>query len=220
MRSSIDKFSVTTQDKTQSALEKRIEELRESIRRSSPFASSEKTSSLYTEIDPKRGEFRLALWDSPVVITFPELVAYNSQAVALSTAYQGLLTYYFAQANGFPLSGRWVSYADLPGGRTYAPAFQGYSGDKLAKVFQLDVNRFEKACLKAGGAYLEFGEVSFIFPALPRVPLVVTYHPGEDEFPSSCQILFDSAVENYLPVEVCAILASMLTGRIISSNNS
>jgi hypothetical protein len=220
MQNSIENFLLAPRDNNQSALEKRIEELRETIRGSAPITISEKTGTLYTEIGPHRGEFRLMLWDSTVVVSFPELIAYNSKDTALPTSYQGLLMFYFSQANGLPLSRRWVSFAELPGGRTYAQAFQGYSGEKLVKLFQSDVKRFEKACLEAGGAYIEIGEVSFIFALLPRVPLVVTYHLGEDEFPSSCQILFDSSVDNYLPVDICAITGSMLTGRIINSNKS
>jgi hypothetical protein len=220
MRSRLLNISTAAQSSKSSALEGRIEELRETIRRSNPFAISENSGTLYSEIGPNRGEIHFLLWDSTVVISFPELVAYNSNDDVLPTSYQGLLMYYFAHANGAPISGRWVSYAELPDGRIYAHAFQGYSGDKLAKLFQMDVKRFEKACLNAGGTPIDFGEVSFIFPVLPRVSLVATYHLGEDEFPSSCQILFDGSVENYLPVDVCAIVGSMLTGRITSSNNS
>jgi hypothetical protein len=203
-----------------SALEKRIDELREQLRSSSAVARAEKTGALFSAIGPNRGNFYLSLWNSLVVISFPELLASDPQGKLLPTSYQGLLMYYFTQADGAPLSGRWVSYAELPGGRTYAQAVQGYSGGNLVKIFGLDIGQFETACVKAGGVPFDFGEVSFKFLALPRVPLVVTYHPGDDEFPSTCQILFDSSAENYLPIDVCAILAGMLAGSIIRANNS
>jgi hypothetical protein len=43
---------------------------------------------------------------------------------------------------------------------------------------------------------------------------MVTYWLGEEEFPSSAKILFDATATHYLPIDVCAILGSMLVSRI------
>jgi Domain of unknown function (DUF3786) len=126
-----------------------------------------------------------------------------------------LLLYYLTTADGAPQSDKWVSFADLPGGRMYNQAFQGYSGDELSKVFGLDLDDFSNACRSAGGKFVNVGSASCTFQALPRVLLMVTYWLGDEDFPSSCKILFDSSVTHYLPIDVCAILGSNLTQRIV-----
>jgi hypothetical protein len=128
-----------------------------------------------------------------------------------------MLLYYLLTADGAPLTGRWVSFADLPDGRVYDTAFQGYSGDVIAKAFGLDLNGFKSACGKTGGASVEVGSASFIFQALPRVPLMLTYWQGDEDFPSSCKVLFDESASHYLPIDACAILGGMLTHRLTAS---
>ncbi|MDL1911699.1 DUF3786 domain-containing protein, partial [Chloroflexi bacterium CFX6] len=55
------------------------------------------------------------------------------------------------------------------------------------------------------------------FQPLPRVPLMTTYWLGDEDFPSSCKILFDESATHYLPIDACAILGSMLTRKIIAA---
>jgi hypothetical protein len=45
--------------------------------------------------------------------------------------------------------------------------------------------------------------------------LAVVYHLGDENFPASCQILFDASACHYLPTDVCAILGSMLTRKLL-----
>ena len=128
---------------------------------------------------------------------------------------QAVVAYYFYTSDGAPLTGQWISFADLPDGRMYNSAFQGYSGNELVKVFGLNIDRFKLACEKSGGQASPAGDAAYIFYALPHLPLLVNYWCGDDDFPSSCKILFDSSVDHYLPTDVCAILGSILTRRIL-----
>jgi hypothetical protein len=109
----------------------------------------------------------------------------------------------------------------------YNAAFQSYTGDEIVKAFDnvgqdgiLPNNplyEFEQACLVCGGTSVGMGSASFVFQALPRVPLMITYWLGDEEFPSSCKILFDESARHYLPIDVCAILGSMMARNVIRS---
>ena len=46
---------------------------------------------------------------------------------------------------------------------------------------------------------------------------MVTYWLGDEDFPSSCKILFDESASHYLPIDGCAILGSMLVRRLLHS---
>ncbi len=166
------------------------------------------------EFGPGRGELRLALWGAPVVIAYPNLTAVTANDDILPAPVQALLLYHFNFSDGAPPAGRWVSFADLPGGRMYAQAFQGYSGNELARAFDPDVEQFRRACMAAGGQPVAVGDAAFAFSALPRVPLLVTYWLGDEDFPSSCKVLFDETATRHLPIDVCAIFGSMLASRV------
>jgi hypothetical protein len=199
------------------ALATRVDELREALQQTSVNLLAERTGASYQAIGPGRGEFRLSLFDSPVVITHPGFVCFDTKDNELSLSAQAVLAYYFYTSDGTPLAGQWVSFADLPDGRMYNSAFQGYSGDELVKAFFMNVDGFKLACEKGGGQAAPVGDAAYMFYALPRLPLLVNYWCGDEDFPSSCKILFDSSVSHYLPTDVCAILGSMLTRKIIKN---
>jgi hypothetical protein len=46
---------------------------------------------------------------------------------------------------------------------------------------------------------------------------MLTYWLGDEDFPSSCKVLFDESASHYLPIDACAILGGMLTRKIIAA---
>ena len=161
--------------------------------------------------------FNLELFGRQLLTEYPALIARDVNGTELPVFIQSLLLYYFVTSNGAALSGNWVTFADLPDGRMYAQAFQGYSGDQVAKVFGLNLPDFHYACKKAGGQPSDVADSSYHFMGLPRVPLMVSYWLGDEEFPSTCKVLFDSSACNYLPIDGCAIIGSMLVRNILNS---
>lgn len=206
---------------SQPALASRVDELREALRRNPVNLTAERTGSSYQSFGPGRGEFRLSLFNLPILVTYPGLVGIDVSADAeLPLPSQAVLAYYFYTSDGAPIRGQWLSFADLPDGRTYNRAFQGYSGDELVKTFQLDVEAFRVACEKNGGVVTAIGEAAYVFQALPRLPVLVNYWCGDEDFPSSCKILFDVSASHYLPTDVCAIIGSMMTRKLIKRQHS
>lgn len=192
----------------------RVDELRSALRFQDPELVAARSGSSWLTLGPDRGELHVPLWGDVCILSFPELIGYNTNNGRLSDFQQALLLYYLVTADGAPLTRQWVSFADLPDGRMYNAAFQGYSGDEMAKAIGFDLDGFKSVCLKAGSKPFEVGSASFIFQALPRVPMMVTYWLGDEDFPSSCKILFDASACHYLPIDACAILGSMLTRKI------
>lgn len=196
----------------------RVNELRAGLRNADPSTLAVHTGTSYNPLDPGNGEFHLQVWGREVTIPFPELNAKDTQTrKELAIALQALILYYFRTADGTPAANRWISFSELPDGRFYNQAFQGYTGKKLARSFQGDINDFEDAAQKLGGVRHSFGDAAFTFQVLPRVPLMVVFWQGDEDFPSSCQILFDASTANYLPTDACAIAGSTLTHQLISS---
>jgi hypothetical protein len=132
-----------------------------------------------------------------------------------------MVLYYFNTCDGTPMAASWIAFSELTDGRFYNQAFQGYTGRELVKAFGNDLEAFERAARNAGGekrfpmAGAPLGDAAFAYQALPRVPLLVVYWLGDEDFPPNSQILFDAAVSHHMPTDACAILGSSLTRRLL-----
>jgi hypothetical protein len=198
----------------------RVNELRRELQNFNPLSFTNRTGAQYTPVNDSQGLFHLTLWGRQVQIPWPELVAVDSQTGReLSVDQQALLIYHFHTSDGTPLAGRWISFSELPGGGFYAQAFQGYSGNELARAFHDDSHAFEQAALAAGGKPEPFADLAFAFPLFPRLHLLAAYWQGDEDFPASMRILFDAAAEHHLPMDVCAIAGGMLTRRILKARH-
>ena len=202
------------------ALDSHLDELRGRLRLVPPALLAERTGASYLELGQGRGEFHLEFLSAPITVTYPDLHAFTSTADALPVFKQAVLVYYFAHSDGTPPAGEWVSFADLPDGRIYSSAFQGYTGDLLAKTFLLDLDAFRASCQKADGDPVPIGDAAFRFRAFPRMDLLVVYHLGDEDFPSTCKLLFDANAGHCLPAEACAVLGSSLTQKILKQANN
>jgi hypothetical protein len=200
----------------------RLGDLRVTLANADPKRVAEAVGAIYTpdeEVNsPPGGQLRLNLWSRPIYIACAGWVAYSEgEERPLSAFDQALLLYYLTTADGAPLKGVWIAFSDLPDGRFYNQAFQGYTGKELARIFQDDRVAFEQAAQALGGVRQPLGDAAFRFQALPRAPLLVVYWQGDEDFPSSCQVLFDAAARHYLPTDAYAILGSTLTRRLIKA---
>ena len=195
----------------------RLDELRSALRLLDPELVAARSGVSYLMLGPDRGELHVPMWGNVCILSFPDLHGYNCHDENLSDFQEAMFLYYLLTADGTPLTGKWVSFADLPDGRMYNAAFQGYSGDEIVKTFGLNLGEFEAACLKIGGEPVDIGNASFVFQSLPCVPLMLTYWLGDEDFPSSCKVLFDESASHYLPIDACAILGSMLTRKILAT---
>ena len=200
------------------ALATRLDELRKALQGVPVNVLAQRTGARYQETGPGEGEFSLPLFDDSVLVTYPGFVGVDAQREGeLPLPNQAVLAYYFFTSDGASLTGEWVSFAELPDGRMYNRAFQGYSGDELVKEFGLNVDAFKAVCKKGGGVAAPYGSAAYIFHALPKLPMLVNYWCGDEDFPSSCKILFDRSVHHFLPTDVCAILGSILTRKLVKN---
>ena len=158
----------------------------------------------------------LSYWQHLVSISLPELIAYDETAAkALGLFDTTLLLFYLKTADGSPLADRWVSFREFPGGAFYHQAFQGYSGDRLRKVFEQDLPRFHQAARSLDGIRLTgLGESAYAFQPLPRLRLAAILWLGDDEFPGQGSILFDAAALHYMVLDGLAILGSRLVSKL------
>lgn len=171
------------------------------------------------EYDPDDGDLSLRVYGKLFAAKFPSLEAHELAADHHLAALwlRVLLAHYFRTADGTPLTGRWASLRDLPGGLMYERAFQGYSGDELARGFGSDFSRLRELATRYGARPMSQGDASFWLDVLPRVPIAVVCYQGDDELPSTAQLLFDAAANHYLPTDALATLGGRLARLLLQA---
>ncbi|MHB1126404.1 MAG: DUF3786 domain-containing protein [Bacillota bacterium] len=118
--------------------------------------------------------------------------------------------HYLTHSTGACLTGRWISFKELPGGAIYINPFHQRAVVPFLMKFGSKMDRFCKAAALLNGKPGNQGDTSMILPALPRVPISFVLWEGDDEFPSTATVLFDTVAPYYLPTEDYALLASLM----------
>jgi hypothetical protein len=198
--------------------EKRIKELKSSILQMDPALLAEKTGTSFIQKTKTDGNFEFSYWKKSVSLSFPDLIARDlGKNIELNSMDQAMILYYFNTADGIYLSDQWISFSELPDGKFYNQAFQGYTGQLLARTFQNDKIGFEQAAENLSGRHYPLGSTSYVFQILPRISLLVVQWLGDEDFPASFQILFNGSARHYLVTDGYAILGSILTHQLVKS---
>ena len=125
-----------------------------------------------------------------------------------------LLLHYLQKASGSALTGTWMAFSEIPGAQLYLANFQARSGDRLARAFGDEPHRLPEVADGLGGVESDIGDAGVRIPALPRVPVLTVVWKGDDEFPPSGDVLFDSSITDYLPTEDIIVLAEKVVTRL------
>jgi hypothetical protein len=191
-----------------------LERLRPAIQQHSPERLAMLSRSVWSA-----GRIHLNYWGRPVTVELPaQRASYPDTGQPVPTFDLAMLLFYLSTADGVGFAGRWIGYRELPGGLFYHQAFQGYTGERLARAFGETPQAFERVALALGAEPLPgVGEWAFAVDPLPAIRLAAILWPGDDEFPARASILFDAAAPHFLPTDGLALLGAGLTSRLLKS---
>jgi hypothetical protein len=159
------------------------------------------------EADTDGAVLELRLWDTLYRIAWPEVRPIEAASgEPCRASVEAAILYYLGTADGTPMAGEWISFQELPAGTFYHRAFQGYSGDELARHFGQDIEALRASAARVGGIPLPWGDAGFSFLPLPRVALAI--------------VLFDKAASHYMPTDALAGLGAQLAHRIMRAHHA
>ncbi len=200
----------------QESMLRQIDRLRKSIQESTPESIVDRCGGSFDG-----DNLGLTFWGDKIILSWPDLEAYHvSDGSPCSTFDSAMLLYYLVTADGVPMADRWISFRELPDGAFYHQAFQGYSGNVIARTYRGDLEAFDRAARELKGTVLPtLAPKAFAFQPLPRVRIACALWPGDDEFPTRASVLFDAAASHYLPTDGLALLGAGLARRLIKLAN-
>ena len=123
---------------------------------------------------------------------------------------------YIINSAGTAVSGKWVPFRELEGGKTWYRLFGQRCEKPLKKVADTYTDLFEDMIQLFNGRQVEnhySSDISLVLHPLPKVPILICYWKPEPEdgLESNLNIFFDSTAEENLNIESIYTLATGLT---------
>lgn len=166
--------------------------------------------------DGAAGLFTVPFIGGPVFVGFPSGDVRNADGAPLSGAVAVLALHYLVY-RGEPLrKAGWLAYRDMPGARQFSVAFESMAQETIARRFDREPEAFRAAASALGGVPSGVAPLSFVFDALPKVPIASVLWEAAEGHPGSAPLLFKPSAPFYLHSEDLAALGVVLAERLVS----
>ncbi|MBI5586710.1 MAG: DUF3786 domain-containing protein [Deltaproteobacteria bacterium] len=131
-----------------------------------------------------------------------------------------VLLVYLLHARELPLSGKWVTEKELPGGALFFRGPHALAREPLEKRYARNPQGLLEAGQTLGGRATGKGDGSFVLTALPRVRLEYIFYGEDEEFPAQLIITFDRTVEQHLPLDVIWALVNITGKKLLEAGEA
>jgi hypothetical protein len=111
---------------------------------------------------------------------------------------------YVLKCKGVPVSGDWVSFRELEGGKEKYALFKKRGEDVLKHLADNYTDFFEDIVHMFKGKTVDErfeSDVSVVLYPFPLVPIMICYWKPEDELESSLNVFFDKTVDDNLGID-------------------
>ena len=115
-----------------------------------------------------------------------------------------------------------MAYRDFPDAGPLTVFWADTVEGSLAREFSGRVGALERACDALSGSVTDMDiacDLCRRFAVLPKMPLLLVFHDGDDDFPAAASLLFEKRSSTYLDAESQAILGHALVNRLKDAAN-
>lgn len=162
------------------------------------------------EYDPEKGIFKVPFLNSLYMVKYPsgEIFA-EKESGEVSLTNRVCILHYLTHASDYALTGRYVTFKELPNGSIYVAPFTNRAIRPLVSIFGSCPEKLAEGGEKLGGKKADAGDWAVTVDIFPKVPVTFVLWEGDDEFPPSGNILFDSSAPLQLETEDYALLPGL-----------
>ena len=111
---------------------------------------------------------------------------------------------YILYGQGKPVSGKWVPFRELEGGKSWYRLFGQRCEKPIKQVADTYTDLFEDMIRLFGGSQgerVDDADISVVLYTLPKVPILVCYWRPEEGLESDLHLFFDETAESNLNIE-------------------
>jgi len=121
---------------------------------------------------------------------------------------------YILEGKGTPVSGDWVPFRELAGGKDWYRLFGQRCEKPLTKLADTHTDLFEIIVHLFSGHQVERqldSDISVVLHPLPKVPILISYWKPDDGLESDLHLFFDDTAEDQLNIDAIYTLGTGLT---------
>ena len=118
---------------------------------------------------------------------------------------------YITSGAGVPVSGKWVPFRELEGGKKWYRLFGQRCEKPLKRVADIYTELFEDMIHLFNGKQVEnhyTSDISLVLEPLPKVPMLICYWKPEEDLESDLNLFFDATAEENLNIEALYTLGA------------
>lgn len=158
--------------------------------------------------DPENNKISIPSLAKTFIVDLNTWDVHDSSGNQVERITQILTLHYLNAGKKVELTGRMVTFKELPSAFIYQEPFYKRSIQPLIKHFGYSRGLLTTAGQKLFGNSASFKDESITVYPFPLTPLTLVIHWGDEEFAPNGNILFDASIINYFSIEDCTILAS------------
>lgn len=161
----------------------------------------------------ERDVWRVGVLDGDIEVNFTSGAAVI-EAVQISPQWRLLVLHYLAIMEQPACRTPTITFAELPGARTYADVYRQRVNVRLCATAGRDADSFREAAVALGGRTADGGDAAFDFDVFPRLSLRLIWYGPDDEFSASATLLLPDNIESFFCIEDIVVLSERLVSRL------
>ena len=168
------------------------------------------------DYDPITQSYRLSVWGEVYGI-YPfelKIIRFQDDKHEISHLLGLFIVYYLLNSKDINISKEWISEKDIPGGPTFFRGPHKIPTHVIEYRYDNKINEFREVCEKLQGVSLNMADAAYAFKIAPRIPVVVQFWDGDEEFPAESKILFDKTITEHLSPDIIFCMAVEICKRI------
>jgi len=161
--------------------------------------------------EPEDGIIELRAFGTDMILRLSDyqlILADSGQPAKISDRI--LVLHYLLCDFPIPATDELISFRQMDSGQFYLPAFLSRSVRPLAARIGNDLALLKKNLDRFDWEPVPMGDFGARIHVVGKVYVTLIYHIGDEEFPASADILFDTGIKRIYPTEDAAVLAGRI----------
>ncbi len=172
------------------------------------------------EYDEQKQIFIVKFMGKNYTIKYPSGDIYNEEKVLMKPYIVRIMFLrYLVHGKGVLATGKGITFKEIPDGHVYYNNFYKRTILRLAKLYGNNLNALEEKFKYVEGKKIKIGDLGYKFEFFKNIFFTFILWRGDDEFPPSANVLFDSNIEHYFNAEDLAVVVDIAINTLENKGN-